>query len=51
MRAGDAIFLLGLFLWVTVAVGPWWVGIALFLAGGAVNYAVHGVPLRNRGKP
>lgn len=39
-KYGDAIVVLGLAVWMSVAVGPWWVGVALFVAGFLVNLAV-----------
>jgi hypothetical protein len=39
MKFGDALLLFGMFIWLCVAVGPWWVGAALFVVASVVNYA------------
>lgn len=36
---GDVIIDLGVLVWVSVAVGPWWVGVGLFLVGWLANVA------------
>lgn len=47
MRPGDALLLAALFLWVSVAVGPWWVGALIFAAGWVVN-AAHAISKQKR---
>jgi len=37
-RPGDALLLFGLFVWVWVVVGPWYVGAGLLVAGTLLNY-------------
>ena len=37
MKLGDALLLFALWLWLTVAVGPWWLGVGLFLLAWALN--------------
>lgn len=49
MKAGDGVLLLGLFAWMTVSVGPWWVGAGIFAAGWLLN-AVVAIAKRNRRK-
>lgn len=36
-RAGDAVFLFALWVWMTISVGPWWVGALIFVIGSALN--------------
>lgn len=36
-RAGEALVLLAVLVWLSVSVGPWWVGIAIFIAGSLAN--------------
>lgn len=37
MRLGDGLFTLGLWGWMMARVGPWWVGVILFLVGMLFN--------------
>ena len=37
-RIGDDVFVFGLFVWVWIAVGPWYVGVALLSLGTALNF-------------
>lgn len=39
MKLGDAVLPLGLLVWLSVSVGPWWVGLALFGVSWALNIA------------
>jgi hypothetical protein len=36
-KLGDALLMLAMLVWLTVAVGPWWLGVGLFLAAWAIN--------------
>ena len=37
MRTGDGVALWLLWLWMTIAVGPWWVGVAIIAIGFVLN--------------
>lgn len=37
--AGEGIIMLGLLIWMSATVGPWWVGLVLFLLGCIANLA------------
>lgn len=43
MKLGDvpiatrALLMLAMLVWLTVAVGPWWLGVGLFLVAWAIN--------------
>lgn len=37
-RLGDDLLVLALWLWLTIAVGPWWLGVSLFVGAGAINF-------------
>jgi hypothetical protein len=36
-RAGDAVAVSLLWLWVTVSVGPWWIGMSIVVIGSFIN--------------
>ncbi len=38
MRLGDDVLSLGVWLWLTVSVGPWWLGVGLFVLAGLLNW-------------
>lgn len=42
MKIGDGLLIIGLLVWVSVAIGPGWIGIALFLGAWLVNYLTEG---------
>lgn len=37
---GDKLVCFGLLIWMSVSVGPWWIGLILFLCGMVVNLSV-----------
>lgn len=37
MNIGDAVFALALLVWMSVSVGPWWIGVLIFLVAWVVN--------------
>lgn len=37
MRPGEAFLGLAVLVWLSIAVGPWWVGVVLFLVGLGLN--------------
>lgn len=41
VRAGDGIVLLLILLWLSITVGPWWLGVAIFALGVLVNHFEH----------
>lgn len=47
MRLGDGVLSLAMLVWATVAVGPVWLGVVLFLFAGALNFA-HGEIVRRK---
>jgi hypothetical protein len=40
MKPGDALLSLVVLVWVSISVGPWWVGVIAFLAAWVLN-AIH----------
>lgn len=36
---GSAVSIFLLWLWVTIAVGPWWIGVGILIIGAATNWA------------
>jgi len=38
MKLGDGLLCLAMLIWLSVSVGPWWLGVALFVGAGFVNY-------------
>lgn len=38
---GAGIVIYGMLLWLSIEVGPWWVGLLIFAVGYAVNLAFH----------
>ena len=36
-RFGDAMFVFAIWAWMTVSVGPWWVGVLILFAGSLLN--------------
>lgn len=54
MRAGTGLATAALVVWVSVAVGPWWLGLVLFLGAWVVNHLEHRLleqRLRGRTRP
>lgn len=43
MRCGDAIVIFSMWVWLTVSVGPWWVGVGLLAIGWGLNALTKGV--------
>ena len=41
LSPGDAFILFAMFLWLTIAVGPWWVGVILFFTSMLINTIVY----------
>ena len=37
MKLGDGVVCLAMLVWLTVAVGPWWVGVTLFCGAMVLN--------------
>lgn len=37
MKVGDELLLIALLVWLSVRVGPWWLGVVLFVAAWVVN--------------
>lgn len=37
MKPGDGLLLIALLVWLSVRVGPWWLGVVLFVAAWVVN--------------
>lgn len=37
LNLGDAILLFSLFIWVTIEVGPWWLGVSIFILAIILN--------------
>lgn len=35
---GDAVLIFAMFIWLTVAVGPWWLGAGLFVMACILNW-------------
>lgn len=40
-KRGDALLLIAMWLWLTVKVGPWRLGVALFVGAYAINLIQH----------
>jgi len=40
MKLGDGLLCLAMLVWISIAVGPWWVGLLLFVSAGIINYAM-----------
>jgi hypothetical protein len=41
-KMGDAVVVFGALIWLTVAVGPWWLGVALLALGWLLNRTTQG---------
>jgi len=37
LKLGDAVLLIGLYVWVWIAIGPWYVGLILFAVASVLN--------------
>jgi hypothetical protein len=40
IKAGEGIITLGILIWMSVSVGPWWIGLVLFMGGMILNLLV-----------
>jgi hypothetical protein len=38
VKPGDALVVLGMLLWLTLKVGPWWAGVELIMAASLLNW-------------
>lgn len=51
MKLGDGFLVLGLWVWMTVAVGPWPVGLILFVFAFVLNFVHDYLPKRRKEPP
>lgn len=52
MKVGDGLLLIAMLIWLTVSVGPWYVGVGLFCLTWIVNIVAHLVITRwAKGRP
>ena len=38
MFAGDSFLILATLIWVTIVVGPWYIGLGILIVSGVINY-------------
>lgn len=40
LQFGDSLLLLAMLVWLTVSVGPWYLGVSMFLSAALINFVV-----------